>query len=148
MVVDVGVNEAGKSNILKALRLLDSVQISTDADKRNPLDDESYALKPEVTFSFLLDAGDHELLHSHLLSKVLVKNASQALYKTSGSSKTLKDLLLRHTAAAIWVNVEKHAKTNTSFLITDTLKMYSRWHKRTTSLPEAAYYDQFGNQTP
>ena len=30
----VGVNEAGKSNILKALRLLDPTQKSTDADKQ------------------------------------------------------------------------------------------------------------------
>jgi predicted ATP-dependent endonuclease of OLD family len=143
----VGVNEAGKSNILKALRLLDPAQKSTDADKRNPLNDESYAIKPEVIFSFLLEAEDHELLHSHLLSKTLVKNASQTLYETSGSSSTLKDFVLRHTEATIWEDVGKHAKAYTGFIKQDAVKMHTGWQKRTTSLPEAAYDGQLGSQT-
>ena len=104
----VGVNEAGKSNILKALRLIDPSQKSTPADARNVLEEENYVSKPSVHFVFSLTQEDHDELHAHFFLKMLARDLDQPLFARDKATGTLQDFIERHQTALIWENVQSH----------------------------------------
>jgi len=133
----VGVNEAGKSNLLKALRLLDPSVGSSGADKRNPLEDEAFSIKPKVTFEFSLDASDHRELLRTVKAKVGVKSQKQALYVDGGEEKSLKHFVDRHKKGLIWEDVETNTKQYGGYVLPE-VKLSHGWFKRVAGVPEVA----------
>ena len=69
----VGMNESGKSNILKALRLLDRNAPSSKDDKREGSPDEGYIkdLDSYVRFVFTLEEGEPQELFSAVGAGIL-----------------------------------------------------------------------------
>ncbi|MBA3785121.1 MAG: AAA family ATPase [Acidobacteria bacterium] len=67
----VGINESGKSNILKALSLLDTEKTIGDEDLRESSTDEDIIEEGEISFIFTLDDEDRTRAYEILKKKVL-----------------------------------------------------------------------------
>lgn len=87
----VGINESGKSNILKAFSLLDEGKTTTPADVRFPLEDESPVEEAFVRFIFALDEGEISQIYENVLSKILRKKNDQKVFLKEGN----KDIELK-----------------------------------------------------
>jgi AAA15 family ATPase/GTPase len=70
----LGINESGKSNILKALSLLDSEREIVDADLRDYLPDDDITEESVVSFHFSIDKNERVELIELVLAKILAVN--------------------------------------------------------------------------
>lgn len=86
----VGINETGKSNILKALSLLDSELEIKPEDVRNSNPDEETNLDTLVRFIFALDKNDREAIYKRVLGKVLLPSPTTALVETTTGELDLR----------------------------------------------------------
>lgn len=83
----VGINESGKSNILKALSLLDDGRKTSLSDVRFPLEDEPAIDAAYVWFVFSLDEDEIDQVYESALEKVLCDNTEQELIIKDGKLK-------------------------------------------------------------
>lgn len=67
----VGINESGKSNILKALALLDEARTTNPSDVRFPLEDEPPVEEALVRFVFVPDEDEVSQIYENIFSKIL-----------------------------------------------------------------------------
>lgn len=89
----LGINESGKSNILRALHLLDpSVQV-TASDLRIERQNEEPLSEGLVRFVFRLDDAELEAVHSAILPKFLGRSADAALVLKAGQPLTLREFI-------------------------------------------------------
>lgn len=79
----VGVNESGKTNILKALSLLDSATVPKPDDLRESLPNEEPIEEGFVRFIFALDKLERAKAWENILSKVLA-DEREPLVTTGG----------------------------------------------------------------
>lgn len=75
----VGINESGKSNILKALALLDEARVTTPSDIRFPLEEEADIDEAFVRFIFSFDEAEIKQIYDHTIEKILRKNSTQGI---------------------------------------------------------------------
>lgn len=86
----VGINEAGKSNILRALCLLDSnVEIKPN-DIRQSLPDEPYDDKAYVKFEFSLDSKEENQLIDDVRNEILTKDENSIILTKGSLSYSIK----------------------------------------------------------
>lgn len=112
----VGVNESGKTNILRALRLIDPEQKSTARDRRNPLENESSALPTNVTFEFQMNSDESETFLRNTLKNFLVKDPrTTVLDATPGKEKSLSQYVKQYKTPLVWVNLVSLTRTVTSY---------------------------------
>jgi len=75
----VGINESGKSNILRALSMIGSEFPLTAEDIREPLPRETPITQAHIWFVFALEALDVERLFASALQRSLTKNPDHEL---------------------------------------------------------------------
>lgn len=87
----VGINESGKSNILKALSLLDNKKQPTSADIRFALEEEEHIQDSYVEFYFTLHDDEIDQIYQNIFEGVLRKDIKQKIYiKKKGHEIDLK----------------------------------------------------------
>lgn len=131
----VGVNEAGKSNVLAALSLLDPTREPSAADVREPLPDEAYDEESYVRFIFRLDHGELEELKAEVLRKIFPHSAS--LMSLRGTQKYNAEALFSHYSEVLYrINIRKPAKFASRWLFKNP-KLQDGWlfKKSDTTLP-------------
>ena len=89
----IGKNESGKSNVLKALRLLDRNAPLGKDDKREPSLNEKHIKDSSVEFAFTLEDGDVQRLFSEARSRILYEGKSPNVGIVGKKFITLKELL-------------------------------------------------------
>lgn len=94
----VGLNESGKSNILKALALLDKDRPLLPSDVRQPTADEPFVSEYGscVKFVFALEGEDVERVHANAAARILANNENPQIAVIGGKQKTLRDLCARY----------------------------------------------------
>lgn len=93
----VGKNEAGKSNILKALSMLNTDNITLNEDLREGLPDESFIDKGSISFAFGLENRDINSVMKAQASRILSKNINEVyLFGNTNDKHNLKTLIDRH----------------------------------------------------
>ncbi|MFT3934492.1 MAG: AAA family ATPase [Chitinophagaceae bacterium] len=104
----VGKNESGKSNILKALSLLDKDTLPSKEDLREGINDFDKKISTEVTFEFKLDETELNEVYQKL-ETLLLTNNGEADKKTIASiddiEHNLFDLCLKYNAGLYEVNI-------------------------------------------
>lgn len=87
----IGINESGKSNILRALRLLDPDVMPVAKDRRNPLENEPHDQTKQVHFEFQL--SDSELIEfkKSIKADFLLTTNEATLGAYQGKSMALSD---------------------------------------------------------
>ena len=88
----VGINESGKSNILKALRLLDKKAPLSKDDKREGAPNEGHIKDSYVKFIFTLEKGIPKKLFSTVRSEILYDGQPPNVGSVDGKLVTLKGL--------------------------------------------------------
>ena len=108
----VGINESGKSNILKALALLDEARTTTPSDARFPLEDEPPVEEAFVRFVFAFDEGEISQIYENVLGKILCKNSEQKIFVKDGNKEIeLKSFCRSRSEGLYRINVLKASKS-------------------------------------
>src|SRR3990172_314631 len=86
----VGINETGKTNILKALSLLDPASVLQQTDIREPGPGESSEAPAFVRFIFNLDNADRERVYQTLSKTVLSIDSARPLVSLKNTNLSLR----------------------------------------------------------
>lgn len=106
----IGMNETGKSNILKAIKTLDSsynILNSAPEDKRFPPGDEVDSSKLSfVDFCFDLEEKDISIIYSKLKSLLFCRNVENTkIFQKAKNTFTLKELIEQMRGIVVRVNL-------------------------------------------
>ena len=137
-LVLVGINESGKSNILKALALLDDGNDPTKEDIRVPLrnepkieDNDSY-----VRFIFRLDEQEVDGIIEVISQKVLSENKNQVIAQFNGGDLDLRAFCLQRGQTGNYkVFISNKDRYAVTWLINKGYKILSSWKKLTDACP-------------
>lgn len=127
----VGINESGKTNILRALQLIRAGSKSVDADIRIPLKDEPIDAASEVIFIFTLDRKDIELIKTNVLNKLLVKDVNTAILEFNGKNYSVAQHASSHKEALRWEDIKEHQKHDASWSKSSDREVLEGWVKLT-----------------
>lgn len=132
----IGINESGKSNILKAASLLDpDIKIDKE-DIREPLPDEDPIKKSEVLFIFQLEDADLKNIFESLKTKLLSKKYDEPILK-KGSKLKLFDFMKKFNEALYEVDLIKGERKPLYWTLSDSYKVESsNWKKPSEKCPE------------
>jgi hypothetical protein len=116
-LVLVGINESGKSNILKALATLGSF-VPTRDDVRERAEDETPSTTSEITFTFEMSPEDHAEALAIMASKILANDgAKSVILKKDGKWLTVDQFIRSREYAFFETNVLTGAKRAGSFTL-------------------------------
>ena len=106
----VGKNESGKSNILKALRLLDRNAPLDNDDKREPSSNEKHITDSYVEFAFTPGEGDAQKWFNAANSEILYKGSLPNIGSVGGSTTTLVEVFSLFAPVLYRVNIDDRKK--------------------------------------
>ena len=89
----VGINESGKSNLLKALSMLDNDKTPSPSDIREIGDSEEPIEEAYVKFIFLFDKNETNIFYENVKNQILGLDSSEEVVENESNKKiTLKEL--------------------------------------------------------
>ena len=145
----VGINESGKSNILKALSLLDGARTISQADVRFALEDEPPIDDAYVRFVFVFDDDEINQIYEHLLGKVLCQNTGKMLINDGKQIISLRDFSRARSEGLYIVDVLKSTKVPGYWsLPKDKYAFESEWAKPSKAVPANFLIDVKGENQP
>jgi len=142
----VGINESGKSNVLRALSMLSPKHSTVTSDERQPLPDENDT--PEhsrIRFIFNLDKDDHSAIASGL-HKLIKASESAKVVNDGAKDYTLAQLVRLHKEALYDVDIRKGSKTARYWTLKQAFTYVGEWKKPSATCPDdATYVDSDGD---
>lgn len=138
----IGVNESGKSNILRAVGAISktyNIQISAPEDKRIPPVNESFSKKHEIMFKFFLDDDEKQKFHDKLKLNFCCKNIEKTKIFENIEKKsklTLMEMIAAESHGSMLIDLlglTKNAQSNG--FRTDNYNILSDWKKIPPALP-------------
>jgi hypothetical protein len=132
----VGINESGKSNLLKALSSLGSFMPSGTDDVREPAPGEDQIAESLVQFSFSLDKDETAHVLTAVSKKIFAKNlnkVSVAIFKRK--SLTLKDFIQLRNTGLYEVDVINQQKLGKYWTIDESFELAAGWSKPSKACP-------------
>lgn len=142
----VGINESGKSNILRALSMIGEQFSPTPEDIREPLPREKSIDEAYIWFVFGLEKNDTEKVFSVLKPKLLSKKADSPMLKDTKKELTLHDFCNLRNEGLYSVDLKTQKKDGSYWEAPDGYKVLSRWKKPSVNCP-ADYQVQVGGAT-
>lgn len=134
----VGINECGKTNILKALSLL-SPQIAPSAeDVREALPGESQVKESFVRFIFSLDEEEIEEICAALDPKIISKDKSLSVLTYKRENYDLRGFCRKRNQGLHRVNIKSAQKDFAYWVLPEGYTVPSRWKKVSPSAPAGA----------
>jgi energy-coupling factor transporter ATP-binding protein EcfA2 len=150
-VVLVGINESGKSNILRALSFLAEENIPTKADLREISPGEHPPSEAYIKFIFDFEDGDTEQIYDKLNAKVLGPSTpiNLLLRNARGVPLTLRELCSLHEKGVFRVDLMKGQKYPAYFRLPEQekYKIESRWKKVSKQCPANFTVVKDGSET-
>jgi AAA15 family ATPase/GTPase len=132
----VGINESGKSNILKALRLLSSdFDPSRKDDVRESLPDEETISDAFVKFYFRFDKSETEELFATVASKTLASAKDPEIILVGNVAVGLKSFCNQRTDVRYHIDLIKETKEFRHINFADNIKFNGDWKKVKNSCP-------------
>ncbi len=125
----VGINESGKSNVLKALRLLDPGVSFDNADIRQPLPSEGSISESCIRFTFALEESEIEEVYKNILPKVLIKDNSRSVLKTESQELNLKDTCHLKDDGIYKIDIKDQKRTPTHSMLSEEYAIFGNWKK-------------------
>lgn len=139
----VGINESGKSNILRALSMIGEEYTPTPEDVREPLPTEKSITEAYVRFVFTLDKGEMDKVYATIKPKVLSKKADVPLIAKSGKNLSLHDFCAIRNDGIYSIDIQTAKKTSKYWTIDASHTVLTNWKKPSASCP-ADYNVQVG----
>jgi len=106
----VGINESGKTNIIRALALLDPTREVVAEDLRDTPRGEPLGQDAFVRFVFALDANEVAALAESLSSKLLTDKPGMIVCTLDGRQLTLKQLCMQRNEVLYDVNIRNKSR--------------------------------------
>lgn len=125
----VGINESGKSNVLKAQRLLDPGVSFDNSDIRQPLPSEGSISESYVQFTFALEESEIEEVYKNILPKMLIKDNSRAVLKTDSQDLNLKDTCQLKNEGIYKIDIKDQKRTPTHYTLSEEYTICGNWKK-------------------
>lgn len=131
----VGINESGKSNILRALSMLVKDVAPSKSDIRQTLPDEPPITEAHVRFVFRLDNDELESIYQAAAEKIFTEDAETPILAKSQRILTLRDFVFSKNEGLLVVNLLKVEKSVSHWSISNEYRMASNWKKPSAKCP-------------
>jgi hypothetical protein len=131
----VGINEAGKTNILRALSLLDPSVPILRSDIRETRPGEPYDQDAYVRFVFVLDGLDRAQAFSALKPSILLLDPDTELVVVGNKALSLPQFLEQRTEVLYRVNLKTGQRYFTTWSLSAQHKLNPKWKKPSPSCP-------------
>jgi AAA15 family ATPase/GTPase len=132
----VGINESGKSNVLKALRLLsEDYTPSRKDDVRESLPDEETITEAFVKFFFRFEKPETDALYTTISSKIASSVKDPEIVSIDGTATKLKTLCNQRTDTRYYVDLIKETKSCRYVSFTQDTVFHGEWKKPTKACP-------------
>jgi len=133
----VGINESGKSNILKALALLsDNFNPQKKNDCREALPNEDPIRESYVRFTFKFEKNETDQIFEIILSRILAKTKNPEIISAGGTKQSLKKICTAFNEAFYTVNILTEQKTVGYRKFGSNYKLLHGWKKPTSTCPQ------------
>lgn len=139
----VGINESGKSNILRALSMIGEEFTPTAEDVREPLRTEKSVTEAYIRFVFVLDKSEVEKVYTAIKPKVLSKKTDEPLISKGSKNLSLHEFCAVRNEGIYSVDIQSAKKSPKYWTIDNTYKVLTNWKKPSESCP-ADYNVQVG----
>lgn len=132
----VGINESGKSNILKALALMGSEHDPVKKDDlREALPDEDAIDEAYVRFVFAFEKAESDKLFEDLSAKILANVKNPDIVSISGKNKSVKEFCATRNDGRYFVNILDEKKLFRYPTLPASYKLMTGWKKPTKACP-------------
>jgi hypothetical protein len=131
----VGINESGKTNILRALSLLDKDTEPDDDDIREFLPGEDPEALSKVNFVFTLDKDERIQIYEKLAEKIFAKDLSGPIVSLGGKHLTLAQFVDATTEIVYVVNIRDKNKYLARWTLPTDTKIFVNWKKPVKKTP-------------
>ena len=131
----VGINETGKTNILKALSLLDPASVLQQTDIREPGPGESSEAPAFVRFIFNLDNADRERVYQTLSKTVLSIDSARPLVSLKNTNLSLRQFCDTYREALYQIDLRTSARRAMVWQLPPDMKILQGWQKPSASAP-------------
>lgn len=133
----VGINESGKSNVLKALRLLsDDFAPSAINDVREPLANEDLVTEAYIRFVFKFEKAEAEEILTAVAGGVLSKEDNPKVVVLDGKSLNLRQYCLTRNEGLHSVDLLKEKRANQFWRTPANYRLAAGWKKPSDACPE------------
>jgi len=134
----VGINEAGKTNILRALSLLSPQTSPSQADFREPRPGDRPDPTAFVRFIFQLDDNDRDVLYDSLQTKIVALDSDKPVVLFKETQQSLRSFCNTRKEALYQVDLRTGKRSCTSWTIPSTVTLLPGWMKPSSSSPPTA----------
>ncbi|MHA7965472.1 AAA family ATPase [Paenibacillus sp. CAU 1782] len=117
----VGKNEVGKSNILKALSLLDPQKDVEKSDLREGLPSENVVTEGNVRFIFSMDSEDQNKIYELQINKILTTAFDLIILKKGKESFNIADIINKHFKETLYRVFIPNGKRNDTYWKINTI---------------------------
>lgn len=140
----VGLNEAGKSNILKALSFLDPAILPTEDDVRDPRHDEDPVEDSTVSFIFGLEKEDTKQILNKVKLLFQAKDFNQHVLMRGKQGFSLQEFCSYKKVGIYETNVIEKSKRIAHYTLDNSFIITNNWKKVPTAWKG---YDKFTSKT-
>lgn len=123
----VGINESGKSNILRALSFLDHETIPDKDEIREPLANEPVITESGVDFIFDFDEQEINQIYKAVEFEFLSKEKNAPIIKDENKSYTLYEFCAARSQGIYWVDLISNKKSITTWTLKNNYKLLPNW---------------------
>lgn len=133
----VGINESGKSNILRALSFLsEDYQPDKENDLREALPDEDPIKQSYVRFVFRFEKNETDRLFEIVSENILAKAKNPEIISTRAKKKTVKEFIVTRNEGLYIVSIQTETKRVDHWRIGNNNKLLAGWKKPTSACPQ------------
>ncbi len=131
----VGINESGKSNILKALSMLSNDEVPSKEDIREVLPDELPVKEAFIHFIFFLEESEINQIYKNVKAKFLATNINVPILKKGKQNITLELFCHSKREGLYRVNILTAEKKLSYWSIRDEYETLQNWKKPSSKCP-------------
>lgn len=141
----VGINEAGKSNILRALSLLDPKSTVSISDVRIERADEDPDEESVVRFVFRLSENEIEEIYQNVSARFHTKDIDQPIVQLDKNKYTLRQFCEQNIEGIYRINIKKNTRSATYWSLARKYEVVGGW--RRIKLPTEGISAESKNRT-
>ena len=141
----VGINESGKSNILRALALLSSeIDPVKKNDLREALPDEAPITQSYVRFVFKFEKDESDALRDRVSSAILARAKNPPIVTLNGRPQKLKDFCASRDEGLYVANIPYETKGLSYWAFGNQYTLLPGWKKPSSACPKDFSFEHKG----
>jgi len=143
----VGINESGKTNILRALSMISKSVVPTKEDIREPLPNEKSIEASYVEFIFKLDQGEIKDIYDNIKDGFLTKDINKPILKSKkGTQLSLKEFCNLRNEGLFNIDIKTQKKTPQYWELDENYIVTGNWKKPNQNCPAELMIEKKGEQ--